>query len=76
MNIRDLSQQLNEDGIRIPKGTHAAKIVHHQDMDGVFSAIIVFNQLVKQGIQAKHIITQHIQYGDSDDTYINKLKKI
>lgn len=75
MNIKEFSQQLNESGIRIPKGTHAAKIIHHQDMDGVFSAIIVFNQLIKQGISPKNIVTQWIQYGDSDNEYIDKLKK-
>jgi len=73
MNIKEFNKQLNESGIRIPKGTHAARIIHHQDMDGVFSAIITFNQLVKQGIDPKNITTQWIQYGDTKEGYAKKL---
>lgn len=38
-----------------------------RDMDGVFSAIIVYNQLIKQGISPKHIRITGIQYGDDQD---------
>ena len=75
MDIKQFYNKLNESGIRIPKKTYAAKIVHHQDMDGVFSAIIVYNQLLKQGIPSKNIITQHIQYGKTNEEYDKILSK-
>lgn len=59
--------KLNESGIQLPKNTRAAKIIHHRDMDGIFSAIIAYNQLVKQGIPSKNITTYGIQYGDDRD---------
>lgn len=46
---------LLESGIRIPKGTKAAKILYHNDMDGISSAKIVHDQLVRQGIDSKNI---------------------
>ena len=72
--LEDLSA-LNESGIRIPKGTHAAKIIHHEDFDGVFSAIVTFRQLVKQGIKPENIRTEGIQYGDLPDEVERKLSK-
>lgn len=75
MKLNKLSQLLLESGIKIPKGTHAARIVHHQDMDGVFSAIVTFRQLVKQGLDPKNITTQWIQYGETNDEYARKLQK-
>ncbi len=75
MTLNELNNKLNEDGIKIPDNTFAAKIIHHQDFDGVFSAIITYNQLIKQGIPAKDITTQWIQYGSTDDEYIDILKK-
>ncbi len=74
MQIKNFSLLL-ESGIRIPPGTHAAKIVHHQDLDGVFSAIVVYNQLIKQGINPRNITTHWIQYSEDDSSYIQKLKK-
>jgi len=61
MKVKDIL--LLESGIRIPKGTKAAKIIFHRDLDGVFSAIITYNQLIKQGIDRKNIILHGIQYG-------------
>lgn len=75
MRLNELNNLLNESGIRIPKGTHAAKIIHHQDFDGVFSAIITRHQLIRQGIDPKHIITHWVQYGDKDEDYEKLLKR-
>ena len=58
---------LNESGIRIPKGAKAAKIVFHEDTDGIFSAILAMRQLEKQGISKKNIRLDSIQYGKKDD---------
>lgn len=66
---------LNESGIRIPKNTHGAKILHHQDFDGVFSAIITYRQLLKQGIKSENIITQGVQYGDTDSQWKKRLNR-
>ena len=75
MNFKQFNELLNESGIRIPEGTTAAKIIHHQDFDGVFSAIITFQQLVKQGIKEENIITSWIQYGDTQSKVEQKLSK-
>lgn len=66
---------LNEAGIRIPKGAKAAKIIHHEDFDGVFSAIITYRQLIKQGISPKHIRIEGIQYGDTNDEVDRKMRR-
>lgn len=66
---------LSESGIRIPKGTHAAKIIHHEDFDGVFSAIITYRQLIKQGISPEHITIEGIQYSDMPAEIERKLSK-
>jgi len=57
---------LNESGIKIPNGTKSVKIIHHQDLDGVFSAIVAYNQLLKQGIKSKDIKLDGIQYNNND----------
>ena len=72
MNTKDIL--LNESGIRIPKNAKAAKIIHHQDLDGVFSAIVTYNQLVKQGIKPQNIKIDGIQYG-SDEKMKGLLKR-
>ncbi len=65
MNLKNiLESYLIESGIKIPKDTKAAKVLHHRDFDGVFSAIITVNQLIKQGIPASNIYTYGVQYGD------------
>lgn len=58
---------LNESGIKLPKGTKAAKVIFHRDLDGVFSAIVTYNQLLRQGIDSKNIRLSGIQYGDDKD---------
>ena len=63
MNIKEIL--LFESGIRIPKGTKAAKIIHHEDLDGVFSAMLAYRQIVKQGIKPRDIYFHGIQYGDN-----------
>ena len=63
---------ITESGIKIPKNTHAVKIVHHADFDGVMSAIITREQLKKQGIEEKHITTMMVQYGGSGRSLLNK----
>ena len=65
---------LIESGIRIPKGTRAAKIIFHADLDGVFSAILTMNQLIKQGISKDKIVLSSIQYGDNNYEVKQKLK--
>src|SRR6056297_2201238 len=75
MKLNEFSNALNQSGIRIPKGTHAAKIIHHEDFDGVFSAIVTYRQLLKQGIPEKNIRTEGIQYGDTTDEVKEKLSK-
>jgi len=69
---------LIESGIQLPKGTVAIKLHHHKDMDGVFSAIVAYNQLIKQGIKPNRIKISGIQYGDDDrdkQAVLNKFKK-
>lgn len=72
------SHILNESGIQLPRGTKSVKLTHHRDMDGVFSAIVAFNQLVKQGIKPNRIKISGIQYGDDGKDkqgLLNKFKK-
>ena len=57
---------LNESGIRLPKGTKSAKIVTHQDMDGFVSGLLIYNQLIKQGVPADRINIKFVNYGDND----------
>jgi len=64
---------LLESGIRIPKGTRAAKIIFHEDLDGIMSAILVVNQLEKQGIPRDKIKLSGIQYGDNNEEVKKKL---
>jgi len=64
---------LFESGIRVPKGTYAAKIIYHQDLDGVFSAILTMNQLIKQGIPKERIKLSSINYGDNTEEVKKKL---
>lgn len=68
-----MNKLLLESGIRIPKGKHAAKIIYHQDLDGVFSAIAVYHQIINQknGIKPENIFLSGIQYGDNNE----KVKK-
>lgn len=57
---------LNESGIRLPKGVKSAKIVSHQDLDGFVSALLVYNQLIRQGIPGDRINIKFTNYGNSD----------
>jgi len=75
MELHQLKQVLNESGIRIPESINAARIVHHEDFDGIFSAIITFQQLKKQGIPKENITIVGIQYGDTNEEFERKLSR-
>jgi len=68
-----LNNMLTESGIRIPKGTRAAKVIYHQDMDGVMSALLTVNQLVKQGISKDRIKLSSIHDRDNNEAVKKKL---
>lgn len=57
---------LNESGIRLPKGTKSAKIISHVDLDGFVSALLLYHQLIRQGIPGERINIKFTQYGDND----------
>ena len=57
---------LNESGIRLPKGTKSAKILTHKDLDGFISGLLLYNQLIRQGIPADRINIKFVQYGEDD----------
>lgn len=57
---------LNESGIRLPKGTKSAKILTHRDLDGFVSGLLIYNQLIRQGIPADRINIKFVQYGEND----------
>jgi len=65
---------LLESGIKMPKGTKAAKLFVHADLDGVFSGILTLNQLVRQGIPKKNITIDFVQYGDDKNEMADKLQ--
>ncbi|MFW6281345.1 MAG: hypothetical protein ACOC1O_00945 [bacterium] len=70
--LNEQKELLLESGIKIPKGTKAAKIIFHNDTDGFFSALVTREQLIKQGIPLKNIRFHSIQYGASDKGLLNK----
>ena len=74
MNINEILKDnlLLESGIKIPKGAKAAKIIFHEDLDGFFSALLTYHQLVKQGINPKYINFGMAQYGKFGDSYLNQ----
>jgi len=77
MKIKQILKEeslLIESGIRIPKNSKAAKIIHHADLDGIASAIVTREQLIRQGIPAKNITTQMIQYGGDSEGILKKFK--
>ena len=57
---------LNESGIRLPKGAKSAKVLAHQDLDGFVSALLIVNQIQRQGIPKDRINIEWVQYGDND----------
>ena len=61
--LKEEAEYLKEDGIKIPSGTKSVKIFGHADMDGFFSMMLVYNQLIKQGIPKDRIRLNFIQYG-------------
>jgi len=63
---------LLESGVRIPKGITSAKILHHDDFDGVMSAVAMGMQLKKQGIPENKITTDILH--DRDEEYDQEVK--
>ena len=57
---------LNESGIRLPKGTKSCKIITHKDLDGFVSGLLLYNQLIRQGIPADRINIKFVQYSEND----------
>lgn len=72
INILLEESLLLESGVRIPKGTKSVKILHHDDFDGVMSAIAIALQLKKQGISTEKITTEILH--DKDDEYVQQKK--
>lgn len=71
--LREVSKELLlESGIRIPKGTRAVRVLFHVDLDGLMSAIITKEQLIKQGIPKNNITFSGVQYGDPDAEMLKK----
>jgi len=62
-----------EEKIKKFTGIHAAKVVGHKDLDGFFSALLTYNQYVRQGIDPKNITIDFIQYGDEDESMSKKV---
>jgi len=78
MNINDILQEeslLLESGVRIPEGTKSVKILHHDDFDGVMSAVAMGLQLSKQGIKPDKITTDILHDRDEGVDQIKKLAK-
>ena len=64
---------LLESGVRIPKGTERARILFHDDYDGIWSAIAMGLQLKKQGV--KKIETDLLHDSDTEEEQKKKLNK-
>lgn len=66
-------EYLTESGIKIPHGTKSVKIFGHSDLDGFFSMMLVYNQLIKQGVPKNRIRLNFIQYGFNAKEMAEKL---
>lgn len=66
ITLEEYDMILNESGIRLPKNTKSCKILTHRDLDGFFSGLLLYNQLIRQGIPADHIEVKFVQYGEND----------
>jgi len=75
INILNHHMLLTEAGIRIPKGTHAVKILYHDDTDGLGSAKTILEQLKRQGIDQKNIRLLPVSDGTSKDKEEQLLQK-
>jgi len=64
-------EKLNESGIRLKSGSSSVKLYHHVDMDGVFSAMLVYRQLIKQGVAPERIQLFPVQYGNQKPAFFN-----
>ena len=71
--LKEEQEYLVESGIKIPNGTKSAKIFGHSDLDGFFSMMLVYNQLIKQGIPKDRIRLNFIQYGFNASELAKKL---
>ena len=63
-----------ESGLRLPKNTESVKLFHHVDLDGVFTAILAFKQLTKQGIDPNKIELYPVQYNSQKPDFWNVKK--
>lgn len=72
--LKEEKEYLTEGSIRMPKGTKSAKIFGHADMDGFFSMMLVYNQLIKQGIPKDRIRLDFVQYGFNAPELAKKLE--
>lgn len=60
----NIKEELITETIHIPNGTKSVKVITHEDLDGVCSAITMVDQLKKQGV--KNIQIEFAQYSDKD----------
>jgi len=74
-NILNHHMLLTEAGIRLPKETHAAKILVHDDLDGIAAGKVVHDQLVKQGVDSKNIIIRKVSDNTDKETEEKLLQK-
>jgi len=74
--MKSFKEYITESGINLGKinSTKSIKLLHHTDLDGISSAIMAYNQLLKQGIKPEQITLSPVQYGANDKGVWN-LKK-
>lgn len=72
LEVENLDMLL-ESGIRIPPNTKKAKILHHDDFDGIMSAVAMALQLKRQGVS--EIITGILHDRDTEYEQEKKLAK-
>lgn len=79
--MKNFLEYLYESGIKFPtikdkKGNQvsikSAKIFAHRDLDGLVSAVLTYNQLLKQGIPKENITIKGVQYGDELEKKLGK----
>lgn len=73
--LKNLKQSnlLLESGVRVPPGTKKARILHHDDYDGIWSAIAIGLQLRKQGIS--DIVTDLLHDSDTHADQSDRLSE-
>jgi len=63
--MKSFKEYITESGINLgKKGTEKSiKLLHHTDLDGISSATMAYNQLLKQGVKPEQIVLVPVQYG-------------